>query len=578
MRHELVLSVVAASVICAATIQPAAQSSEPSKIHVTSAAASLVEQGLAAAAPEGDADFQEVPAAGVRFLPNVARATNVPWIDSNGWRFARGLRKARYAKLPPGQSPLSAAEAFFFDVEAILNPDPKDTQDLGNMLRFLKAQQQAPMPPLVNIGVVDDGTPIMAEVMNLLTRRNLLYKVVPKPDPSLDLNVQLGTPDFPADAAANPYEFAARVRAKLGDDKRLVRIYGTSTVLARLTGSGGRARLSLLSFSRRRQESGGTQAMRVRLVGRYRPTRFAAYGAVEGAELGDLRHPGNTTEFWVPDFTTLAVVDLEADATQADAAAVIESAHSAHEPPMAADPNAAEWADAPRVFARVDKAGVPVAGPPTEIRSRWTTEHLYLLYICPYTELNLKPDPVTAEETPRLWNWDVAEAFIGSDDILGGVPQRGLRNRPTVDHEPFAQREQMRRGVAGRAMPGRAQPPFHHRRHRAFAVGAGDDDRAERVLRIPERGTQRRDVREAELHAEALEAEEELDAGSVRPGRRRSRHCVVGGGGAAAGCGTRRAGPSAGRPKRSARAIAALSSRRSTTRSSMPRSSRNSLR
>jgi hypothetical protein len=284
------------------------------------------------------------------------------------------------------------------------------------MLRFLKAQQQAPMPPLVNIGVVDDGTPIMAEVMNLLTRRNLLYKVVPKPDPSLDLNVQLGTPDFPADAAANPYEFAARVRAKLGDDKRLVRIYGTSTVLARLTGSGGRARLSLLSFSRRRQESGGTQAMRVRLVGRYRPTRFAAYGAVEGAELGDLRHPGNTTEFWVPDFTTLAVVDLEADATQADAAAVIESAHSAHEPPMAADPNAAEWADAPRVFARVDKAGVPVAGPPTEIRSRWTTEHLYLLYICPYTELNLKPDPVTAEETPRLWNWDVAEAFIGSDE------------------------------------------------------------------------------------------------------------------------------------------------------------------
>ena len=416
LRRAAVLVASAVAVRLVVSV-PIAQTRAPT-IYVTGAAASLVEQGLAAAAPEGDAaaEFQEVPAAGVRFLPNVARATNVPWIDSNGWRFARGLRKAHYAKLPPGQSPLSAAEAFFFDVDAILNPDPKDLQDLGNMLRFLEAQQQPPMPPLVNIGVVDDGTPIMAEVMNLLTRRNLLYKVVAKPDPSLDLNVQLGTPDFPADAAANPYEFAARVRAKLGDDKRLVRIYGTSTVLARLTGSGGKARLSLLSFSRRRQEGGGAQAMRVRLVGRYRPTRFAAYGTAEGAQLGDLRHTSNTTEFWVPDFTTLAVVDLEADTTQAGAASVIESAHSARELPLVADPNAPEWADAPRVFARVDKAGVPVAGPPTEIRSRWTAEHLYLLYICPYAELNVKPDPVTVEETPRLWNWDVAEAFIGWDE------------------------------------------------------------------------------------------------------------------------------------------------------------------
>ena len=74
------------------------------------------------------------------------------------------------------------------------------------------------------------------------------------------MNVQLGTPDFPAEAAANPYEFAARVRAKLGDDKRLVRLYGTSTVIARLTGDKSRARLYLLSFSSRRQQDAGAQA------------------------------------------------------------------------------------------------------------------------------------------------------------------------------------------------------------------------------------------------------------------------------------------------------------------------------
>ena len=119
-----------------------------------------------------------------------------------------------------------------------------------------------------------------------------------------------------------------------------------------------------------------------------------------------------TTAILLPALLSL----VQAVATQQDAASVLESAHSARELPMAADPNAPDWVDAPRVFARVDKAGVPLAGPPTEIRSRWTAEHLYILYICPYAELNLKPDPSTSEETPRLWNWDVAEAFIGSDE------------------------------------------------------------------------------------------------------------------------------------------------------------------
>jgi hypothetical protein len=180
------------------------------------------------------------------------------------------------------------------------------------MLRFLKANEQPPLPDMVNIGVVNSSSPVLGEVLNLLTRRNLLYKVVPSPDRTLDLNVQLGTPDFPAESAVNPYEFAARVRAKLGDDKRLVRLYGTDTVIARLTGDKGRARLYLLSFSRRRQQDAGAQAIRVRLLGRYQPAKLAAYGGNPDAKVSDVRHPGTTTEFWVPDFNTLAIVDLEA--------------------------------------------------------------------------------------------------------------------------------------------------------------------------------------------------------------------------------------------------------------------------
>lgn len=51
----------------------------------------------------------------------------------------------------------------------------------------------------------------------------------------------------------------------------------------------------------------------------------------------------------------------------------------------------------------------------TEVRSRWTSEHLYFLFTCPYDELHLKPAPKLDAETNELWNWDVAEVFLGSD-------------------------------------------------------------------------------------------------------------------------------------------------------------------
>jgi hypothetical protein len=384
------------------------------RLYVTSAASALVEQGLAAAAPTGAeaSAFQPVPHPGVRLLPNVARATNVPWIDSSGWRFQRGLEKASYTKLPAGSAPLAAAEAFTFNVDAILNPDPADVEELGRMLQFLRANDQPPLPAMANIGVVDDRSDLMAEVLNTLTRRNLLYRVVSARDPALGLTVQLGTPDFPRNATANPNEFAARVRAKLGDDNRLVRLYGTSTVIARLTGDGKRARLYLLSFDRnRRRQADDPQAIRVRLLGRYRPAKLAAFGAGSNASLTDLRHTANTTEFWVPSFNAIAIIDLDPVSDPA----VLESAYSPRELDLEPDPQREEWRNAPRVVVDRDKAGQPIPGPPTGIRSRWTNEHLYLLYICPYDELNLKPDPAPGVETPRLWNWDVAEAFIGTD-------------------------------------------------------------------------------------------------------------------------------------------------------------------
>jgi len=92
-----------------------------------------------------------------------------------------------------------------------------------------------------------------------------------------------------------------------------------------------------------------------------------------------------------------------------------QSVHARHDVELSTDPHTAFWRGAIPTYAELDNHGRPVPGHRTEVRSRWTSDNLYLLFICPYQELNLKPSPDTAAETNELWNWDVAELFIGSD-------------------------------------------------------------------------------------------------------------------------------------------------------------------
>jgi hypothetical protein len=80
------------------------------------------------------------------------------------------------------------------------------------------------------------------------------------------------------------------------------------------------------------------------------------------------------------------------------------------------DPLSEFWRDAAMTPMTDDAYGNKIAGHATEIRSRWTASHLYFLFTCPYQELHLKPNPILGKPTGGLWNWDVAEAFIGSPD------------------------------------------------------------------------------------------------------------------------------------------------------------------
>lgn len=93
----------------------------------------------------------------------------------------------------------------------------------------------------------------------------------------------------------------------------------------------------------------------------------------------------------------------------------LRSQYSASDLPLTADPGASHWKQIAPLVIESDYNGKPTPGHRMEVRSRWTGEHLYLLFVNHYQALNLKPNPETTADTPRLWNWDVSEAFIGSD-------------------------------------------------------------------------------------------------------------------------------------------------------------------
>ncbi len=83
--------------------------------------------------------------------------------------------------------------------------------------------------------VVDDGSAVTGEVMNLLTRRNLPFRAVRAPSPDYRINIAIGTPEYPQADAANPSTFALKIRRQLTDDQRTLRVFGSEVVICRLT-------------------------------------------------------------------------------------------------------------------------------------------------------------------------------------------------------------------------------------------------------------------------------------------------------------------------------------------------------
>ncbi len=149
-------------------------------------------------------------APGVAGRAEVASATNRPWVFANGWRYLRASDGRFWSEVPARQSALATAEAFVYRADVVLAIDPAGLEDVGRMLAFLSSVPEADLPAVADIAVQDDGSPLVGEVLNLMARGNLLFKVVRAPAPDVALNVRIGSKEFPRKDAQNP----GRVRAR----------------------------------------------------------------------------------------------------------------------------------------------------------------------------------------------------------------------------------------------------------------------------------------------------------------------------------------------------------------------------
>lgn len=238
----------------------------------------------------------------VDYRANQATPSRTPWLNANGWRFLRRPGGLFFYDVKGPQAALAAAEAFAYGANAIIRTDAAGLRPFGEMLRILRGVSGDDLAPVADIGFVDDGSAAAGEVMNLMSKVNLLFRVVRAPDPSMKINVKLGTRDYPLEDAKNPIKVAQAARANLSDDRRSVRLYGSPVVVARLTGAPGRLRVQFLNYAGAERRIEG---LRVRVLGDY-----SKAVAMPDSKILDWVNQDGGTEFTLPEIRTYAVVDL----------------------------------------------------------------------------------------------------------------------------------------------------------------------------------------------------------------------------------------------------------------------------
>ncbi len=261
------------------------------------------------AAPFGEKERAariQLEAPGVRGRAESAGATNRPWVTANGWRFLRSPHGRFRCDVPARATALAAAEAFAYGADVVLGVEPGGLEDFGRMLAFARSVPAVDVPAAADIAIRDDGSDVLEEVLNLMARGNLLFRVVKEPAPDVPLDVPIGSKEFPREAAEDPAAFALSVRRRLTDEKRSLRLYGSEAVLGRLLRDGTHARLHLLNYGGRPIEG-----LRVRLLGTWAPPEALVLGEGRKAVEDYVARDG-ATEFSLPVLGPYAVIDLAA--------------------------------------------------------------------------------------------------------------------------------------------------------------------------------------------------------------------------------------------------------------------------
>ena len=246
-------------------------------------------------------------APGIAARGDLASATRRPWIDANGWRYQRQPQAALLRGGARRQGRAGRGRGF----RPRRRPGARDrsrptSRPLGEALALFRALPEGPdLPALADLAVVDDGSFAAGELMNLLARRNLLFRPVPRaPPPTSPLRVELGSKQYPKAEAGNPDALALKIRAQLGDERRSLRVYGSEVVLARLTGDAARLRLHLSTTAAAR-----SRACACACAARGRRARPSCSSTARSPSRPRCVQDG-ATEFSLPVLGPYAVVDL----------------------------------------------------------------------------------------------------------------------------------------------------------------------------------------------------------------------------------------------------------------------------
>ena len=96
--------------------------------------------------------------------------------------------------------------------------------------------------------------------------------------------------------------------------------------------------------------------------------------------------------------------------------ATFQTPHVAGDPALNTDPASPVWRSAGSGYISKDcSKQIDYPALRTEVRSFWTDTHLYLLFTCPYHDLNLFLPAQGGGPRNKLWDRDVVEMFLGDD-------------------------------------------------------------------------------------------------------------------------------------------------------------------